>query len=359
MPFLFPEKPVFFFLLSFSMMMMGMIPLMISQRSNVNRTLRFAYNLLVSAFCVLAAILQWMGILEVRNFIQIFHMIACVGFMMVLYPIFSSWKSCKNKRKIDWKMIGILILIMGIAMDGFFFYVHRTSARTIFWLLGVLIYIIVAAFSFMLNFRKQIFLNEKKEKELINSRITSMMSQIRSHMIFNVLNAISGMCKYDPEKADETIVCFARYLRANVDILDNDHLVPFRGVLSQLEDYVALEKVRFGDRICFEKCLEIEDFMMPSLILQPIVENAIRHGILPKGEPGTITLHTLNARDEIQIVLSDDGIGFDTESLLQKRESVGLKNIRLRLQYMMNGKIEVKSTKGKGTTVTIFLPINH
>lgn len=78
-----------------------------------------------------------------------------------------------------------------------------------------------------------------------------MMSQIRSHFVFNILNAISGMCKCDPQKADDTIVCFARYLRNNIDIMEDDKNIPFTTELRQLEDYIMLEQVRFSDKLEF------------------------------------------------------------------------------------------------------------
>ena len=186
-------------------------------------------------------------------------------------------------------------------------------------------------------------------------RITMMFSQIRSHFIFNILNAISGMCKYDPQKADETIIHFARYLRTNVETFNNDQLIPFQSSLRQLIDYVTLEQVRFEDKIRLETEIAVEDFLIPPLILQPIVENAIRHGILPKDSGGTITLKTFVSGENICIVITDDGVGFQKEAL-EKDTSVALKNVRFRLQHMIGGTMQIESRVGEGTTVTITIP---
>ena len=195
----------------------------------------------------------------------------------------------------------------------------------------------------------------EKEQQIVQARVSTMMSQIRSHFVFNILNAISGMCKYDPEKADNTIVCFARYLRTNINIMEEDGPVPFRTAMQHLEDYVALEQVRFGDRIRFVKDIQVDQFMLPSLILQPLVENSIKYGIKPKPEGGTVTLRTWAEEKLIRISVEDDGIGFDVDKM-PSSGSVGIKNVRFRLEQIMHGQLDIQSVPGKGTTVTISIP---
>ena len=195
----------------------------------------------------------------------------------------------------------------------------------------------------------------EKENQLMQSRLTTMQSQIRSHFIFNILNAISGMCKYDPEKADQTVVCFARYLRTNIDIMQDEQKVTFRSALRHLEDYVALEQIRFGDHIRFVTQIYVENFMIPPLVLQPIVENAIKHGLTPKSNGGTVRLRTWTVNDEVWIEIRDDGVGFNVDAVSSER-SVGLKNVRFRLEQLMQGRMMINSTPGKGTVVTIAIP---
>ena len=197
---------------------------------------------------------------------------------------------------------------------------------------------------------------KRLEEELKNSRAVLAMSQIRAHFVFNVLNAISGMCKYDPEKADETIVMFSRFLRTNIAILQEDYaLVDFRDALRHLEDYIALEQVRFEDQVRFEMEIEAEDFRIPGLIIQPIVENAVRHGILPKGTGGTISLRTWEESGRIFLRIRDDGVGFDPTVPVRKN-SVGLSNVRFRLEHLVNGSLKIESVPGAGTEVTIEIP---
>lgn len=196
---------------------------------------------------------------------------------------------------------------------------------------------------------------ERLAKELRDSRIMLAMSQIRTHFIFNVLNAISGMCKYDPEKADETVVRFSRYLRSNMNVFREDKPIPFLKELEHLEDYVALEQVRFGDQIIFREDIEVKNFMIPTFVLQPVVENSIKHGLLPKASGGVIELRTRKEGRNIIISISDDGVGYDMNGV-RKEDSIGLDNVLFRLQNIINGTMTIQSKPGEGTTVTITIP---
>lgn len=191
--------------------------------------------------------------------------------------------------------------------------------------------------------------------ELKNSRIILATSQIKQHFIFNILNAISGMCKYDPVRADETLVRFSRYLRNNIAIMQEDGLELFSKSLEHLEDYLALEQIRFRDKIHFVKKIETEDFLLPPLILQPLVENSIKHGLLPKEGGGTIWLESKEENNTIVISVKDNGIGYD---LAKETENggVGIENVRFRLKHMVDGTMEIKSRLQEGTEVIIRIP---
>ena len=215
-------------------------------------------------------------------------------------------------------------------------------------------HLIRAAWLVVKNQRDSIKAEQLKE-ELKNSRIVLAMSQIRTHFVFNILNAISGMCEYNPQKADETLVMFSHYLRSNINIMEDDEPEAFTKALEYLEEYVHLEQVRFGEKIRFTKNIEADNFKIPPLVLQPLAENAIRHGLLHKKQGGTVSLHTWTENGENIIEISDDGVGFDTTKA-PGEESVGMKNVRFRLQYMVGGTMDVKSTPGQGTTVTIRIP---
>ena len=195
----------------------------------------------------------------------------------------------------------------------------------------------------------------EKERRLTDSRIKLMMSQIRSHFIFNVLTTISTYCKIDAKMADKALIRFSRYLRRNIHIIEVDGLIDFSVELEQLEDYVELEKLRFGDRIIFATEIETSSFKIPPLTVQPLVENAIKHGLVKKEEGGVIFLHTERKENNIVITVADDGVGF-APGMLEKTDSVGIKNVRYRLENMTGGTLDIESEPGNGTTVTIKIP---
>ena len=195
----------------------------------------------------------------------------------------------------------------------------------------------------------------KLEQELNDSRIAIMMSQIRTHFIFNVMNSISGLCSIDPMKADEALIQFSRYLRRNTSIMEEDRPISFAKELQHLEDYVSLEKLRFGDRISFETEIEASDFLLPPLTIQPLVENAIKHGFIEVGKSGKVVLKTRETNEEIQVIIEDNGVGFEAGEL-EKETSVGVRNVCYRLERMVNGRMEMNSTPGEGTNVIIHLP---
>ena len=195
----------------------------------------------------------------------------------------------------------------------------------------------------------------RQERELTESRITSMLSQIRNHFIFNTLSVISGYCKIDPEKADQALARFARYLRRNMHYLETEEMILFETELAQIEDYVALEQMRFDDLVEFGEDLEVTDFHVPPLTVQPLVENAIKHGLTKPGRKGTVCILTRKEKDAIIIAVVDDGVGFSTDEL-QKKDSIGIRNIRYRLEHMAHATLTIKSRPGEGTRAEIRIP---
>lgn len=310
-----------------------------------------AYGIIYS----IQLIAQMFGFLDLRQTLTVIH--GTIVFSAVVICVGGN----RTRLKKTWKQGSILrrdasfLLGIGAIIDLLLYYFSQTSFEMIYTLIGILCFTLLEGVKFMLSYAKQEQNLKEMETQLILSRTKIMMSQIRSHFVFNLLNAISGMCKYDPEKADDTIVRFSRYLRNNIDIMENDKNIPFSIDLQQLEDYVILEQVRFGDKIEFYTDIETDSFMIPQLILQPIVENAIKHGVSKKLTNGTIILRTREQDGQILITVEDDGVGFDKKEL-EKETSVGLRNIRFRLSQLVNGTMDIESEPGKGTIVTIKIP---
>lgn len=191
--------------------------------------------------------------------------------------------------------------------------------------------------------------------QLTESRVSTMMSQIRPHFIYNTLGSIEQLCNIDPPKAGELVHNFAKYLRGNFGELDNPKPILMSQEMEHVRHYISIENVRFPD-MTFSFEMNSSDFHIPALTVQPIVENAIKHGLMKLQKGGTIRVVSYETDSHYCVSVEDDGVGFDTAILLEDRKHVGIRNIRGRLKEMVNGELEIKSTENVGTTVLIKIP---
>ena len=199
---------------------------------------------------------------------------------------------------------------------------------------------------------------ERAEKELYEAKVAVMTSQIQPHFMYNALTSIAMMCQIDPETAQEATVTFAKYLRGNMDSLKQTKPVPFEAELEHLKKYLYIEKLRFGKKLNVEYDIKATDFCIPMLSVQPLVENAVKHGVGMKKKGGTVTISTRETDSAFEVIISDNGVGFDTSAPKADdgRSHVGMENTRSRLKQMCGGEITIQSTVGEGTTATITLP---
>ncbi len=191
--------------------------------------------------------------------------------------------------------------------------------------------------------------------QLTESRVSTMMSQIRPHFIYNTLGSIEQLCSLDPPKAGELVHNFAKYLRGNFGELDNPKPILMSQEMEHVRHYISIENVRFPD-MTFSFEMNSDDFHIPALTIQPIVENAIKHGLMKLQKGGIIRVVSYETDTHYCVRVEDDGVGFDTDVLLDERKHVGIRNIRGRLKAMVNGTLEIKSTENVGTTVLIKIP---
>ena len=191
--------------------------------------------------------------------------------------------------------------------------------------------------------------------ELAESRISTMMSQIRPHFIYNTLGSIEQLCKLDPPKASDLVHNFAKYLRGNFGELDNPKPILMSQEMEHVRHYINIENVRFPD-MTFSFEMKSDDFHIPPLTVQPIVENAIKHGLMKLSKGGTVHVVSYETDTDYCVSVVDDGVGFDTSVLIDERKHLGLRNIRERLKVMVNGKLEIQSTVGVGTKVLVIIP---
>ncbi len=210
-------------------------------------------------------------------------------------------------------------------------------------------------FIFVVSDQTERYARQVEENAALQVEI--MLSQIRPHFLFNTLGAIRRLCRSDPE-AREAVGWFSTYLRGNMDSLAHREPVAFSVELDHTKAYLDLEKLRFGDELTVVYDLETTEFLIPTLTLQPLVENAVVHGVRAKESgTGTVTVATREKDDRFEISVSDDGPGFEPGRKPEDgRSHIGLENVRERVRRLSGGELLIDSAPGRGSRVTIVLP---
>ena len=193
------------------------------------------------------------------------------------------------------------------------------------------------------------------EAQLKDSQISIMLSQIQPHFIYNTLGTIERMCLKDPQKAFDLVRNFSLYLRGNFSELNSVTPIRFAEELKHIEHYVNIERVRFPD-MSIEYNVETTDFVLPALSVQPLVENAIKHGLMRLESGGRVVIHSYETSSHFCVEVKDDGVGFDVSLPIDEKKHVGIRNIRGRLKAMVNGELFLESTVESGTTAVIMIP---
>ncbi len=198
----------------------------------------------------------------------------------------------------------------------------------------------------------------RKERDLMEQQIAVSVSQIQPHFISNAMNTIQYLCITEPEQAAMITGKFAEYLRMNINSYSICHPIDFTEDLKHLDLYLSIQRLRFPD-IQYIYHIEAEDFQIPPITLQPLVENAINHGVRKLEENGVIEIST--ERDgktgNAVVRIRDNGVGFDPmQPLSNDRAHLGIANTRERLKLMCRGTLEIQSRPGEGTLVTLTIP---
>lgn len=218
----------------------------------------------------------------------------------------------------------------------------------------MLIYLMVSTGQVVHNHAKAAKV-DRLERQLTEERIATMISQIQPHFIYNTLGTIGHLCMEQPEKAAELVRNFSMYLRGNFSELDNLSTIRLTSELDHVRYYTEIEKVRFPD-MTVEFDIQCQEFSLPPLSVQPLVENAIKHGLMGLESGGTVKISSYETRTHYCVRVEDDGVGFDTAVLQDSRQHIGIRNIRSRLEAMCDGILTVESTPGVGTVATIRIP---
>ncbi len=200
---------------------------------------------------------------------------------------------------------------------------------------------------------------EEQARLLLSARLETLASQINPHFLFNTLNSIASLTRIDPERARTMVVQLARIMRRR--LRSQDHFSPLRDEMDFIDDYLAIELERFGDKLRVVREIDpfAVDLPVPSMILQPLVENSIKHGIAEKVDGGTITLRARRVRDRLMIEVEDDGVGIpEAKQADPPGSGIGVSNVRERLLvlYGDDHDMVITSAAGRGTRIVIEIP---
>ncbi len=197
----------------------------------------------------------------------------------------------------------------------------------------------------------------EQQAEIAKKQVEIMMSQIKPHFFYSSMLSIQQLCLENPKAASKAMESFSLYLRGNIDSLSITNPIPFEDELRHTEHYLALEKQRFDYKLNIIYDIKTRDFLLPVLCLQPIVENAVRHGVTKRSKGGTVRISTAETEHEYTITVTDDGVGFNIHQFQQDgRVHVGIENVRSRLASMCGGTLMIHSKPDIGTTAIITIP---
>ncbi len=268
-----------------------------------------------------------------RNFIPV---VLCLGFAMLRYALLEKYMTAG--------------LIYGYPTRDWLFITID---------LAVLVYTVGMALKLAVNAREGL-IHREEEKQLVHARLTTLRSQINPHFLFNTLNSITSLIRTDSERAREMTRRLSSIFRKSLDDTGDTHSLA--NEIDFLDDYLSIERVRFGDER-FEVVKELDEttlgVQVPSLLFQPLVENAVKHGIACRTEGGTVCIRSAPVKGGTEITIENDGPEtgpLDKDALFEK--GVGLRNVAERLEIYScgEGRMKIDSRSGGGAIVRLFIP---
>ena len=280
------------------------------------------------------------------------QIVLCVLFM-TFCALEAVQKSAKRLVPVSGGVLfaAILLDIFGVGANIVW---RAPCAKVVFSVLFV-VYIVATARDIVINYRASIRA-ARLEKELEDSRIAIMLSQIKPHFLYNVLNTIYHLYRKEPETAQEAVSSFAEYLRCNMLSIEKNEPIPFSEEYQHIQTYLSLEQIRFREKLDVVYDVDVVDFKLPPLTVEPLVENAVKHGVTKKRGGGIVTISTTRTDSGVQITVADTGVGFDPDHYMEDGKAhVGIRNVRDRLRNMVGGSLSITSSEN-GTVAVVTIP---
>ncbi len=285
------------------------------------------------------------------------ELVYMVGCLLGVWMILDHYRIHRGTRELNIPFMTILIMIMGglVEIPVLLLLPERTDLIGVASLTGLAVYLVVNQIYMIYRDSSTDLASVELEENYNKLQNTGLMEQIKAHFFFNTLNTISALCKYDPEQADRAIILFAQYMRSHMNLINQHENIPFEIEMKLVESTLGIEAIRFPDNFSYTIDTPYRDFFVPPLSIQPIVENALIHGLRKKNLQGEVVVRTRRLRDCTVVTITDNGVGFDVAKM-DDDTSLGIKNLRKRVELMAKGSVVVESQLGQGTTVTLTFP---
>lgn len=254
-----------------------------------------------------------------------------------------------------WELVwGLLFPAAGLA-DLILAWAQGTERHAIVGLIWIALHLVLRSSGFISEALAREKALRRKEEELHKARVATLLQQIRPHFIYNTLSSIYVLCKNGSPRALPVIEDFMTYLHANFTAIDAENPISFQDELQRTSAYLAVETMRYGDLLTVEYDTPHTVFRLPAFTLQPIVENAVKHGLKREKASLHVVIRTRRDGDSSLITVEDDGPGFDPAAEAGGA-GVGLQNVRERLEMTVGGSLEIAPRPGGGTVVTLRIP---
>ena len=275
-------------------------------------------------------------------------MIAPLAAIMILNTAALIWKRQKLSKRI---FVALLVYMLPTAILVILYMFASVDALISFWM------ILCAMTMFGLIITDNIKQYMLQQRKIANQHASVMVLQMRPHFIYNTMMGIYYLCDHNSEKAKQVTLDFTTYLRKNFSAIASDDTVPFKDELEHTRAYLAVEQAQFDDTLFVSFDTPHTLFRLPPLTLQPIVENAVKHGLSASSDSIHITVITRQTDTASEIIVKDDGPGFNP--IDDNEPHIALNNIRQRLELMCKGKLEIIMCENGGTLVKVTIPVSN
>jgi len=262
--------------------------------------------------------------------------------------------SLLGKKPSRSELLWLLPFFLALGADLLIYFVTGSMRKAPVFLVWIIVNLFVRGLGFVREAILRERLLRKREEELRDEKVRTMMNQIRPHFIYNTLVSVYELCREEPNQAMQVIDDFTTYLQSNFTAIAATEPAPFREELRHTQAYLDVETVLHGDELTVEYDTEALAFDLPPLTLQPIVENAVKHGVGKGYSPEHIVIRTRAEENGVRITVEDNGGGYDPQP--DSEVHVGLQNVRERLDMMCGGTLEIGPRPEGGTVVTVFVP---